>query len=104
MAFHPRLGGRSCAPAKRSPRDVRSLIRRHLREEGKTVETHLAKWWNMHPHSAHRRMYDLDRVLSPVHIEAVVQGLKLDKDDARELYHLAALEAGFKIGPLPALP
>lgn len=101
MAFHPRLGGRSCAPVRRS-RDVRSLIRRHLREEGKTVEHHLSKWWNMTPHSAHRRMYDINRVLSPVHIEAVVRGLRLDRDDAEELHRLAALEAGFKIGTLPS--
>ena len=100
MAFHPRLGGRTCAPAKRHPRDVRSLIRRHLREEGKTVEHHLSLWWNMTPHSAHRRMYDIGRVLSPVHIEAVVKGLKLDQQDAQELYRLAAVEAGFKIGKL----
>ena len=101
MAFHPRLGGRTCAPTKRHPRDSRSLIRRHLREEGKTVEQHLSKWWNMTPHSAHRRMYDMGRVLSPVHIAAVVEGLKLDAFDAQELYRVAAIEAGFKIGKLP---
>lgn len=48
-------------------------------------------------------MYDVGRVLSPVHIEAVVQNLKLDDFDAQELHRQAAIEAGFKINLVPAV-
>lgn len=97
MAFHSRLGGRSCAPANRPTRDSRSLIRGHLRRAGKTTKHDLARWWNMSGNSAHRRMSESDRVLSPAHIAAVVAGLQLTAEESTELYRTAAIEAGFKI-------
>lgn len=97
MSFRPATG-RKLTVVKR-PKSTRDLIRRHLREEGKTIGRHLAAWWDMHPNSAYRRMYDKRRPFTPAYIEAVVEGLQLDDFDANELRVLGAIEAGWNINP-----
>lgn len=89
---------------KKSPRSVRDIIRRHLREEGKTIVHDLAKWWQMHPRSAYRLMYKHERTFTPTYIEAVIAGLKLDEFDANELRLLAAIEAGWQLNPNLGIP
>lgn len=97
MAFRPSTGRKLNIPPY--ARDVRSLIRRHLREEGKRINPELATAWDMHPNSAYRRMYD-KRPFTPQMIAAVIELLKLDEFDATELYQQAAREAGYLIdGP-----
>lgn len=87
---------------KAQPKTVRDVIRRHLREEGKTIAAFLAPAWGMAVNSAYRRMYD-SNALTPAHIDAVVEGLQLDEFDAAELYLLGAIEAGWKIRPQDVL-
>lgn len=96
MAFRPATG-RKIAVEKR-PKSVRAVMRRHLREEGKRI-VDLAPVWDMSENSVYRRFYD-DRPMQPQHIESFAAFVKLDDLDARELYHLGALEAGWRIGPM----
>ena len=97
MSFRPATGRK--IQVKWTPRTSRDLIRRHLREEGKTIVRDLASWWDMHPNSAYRRMYDKRRPMTPGYIEAVIEGCKLDEFDANELRILGAIEAGWNINP-----
>lgn len=97
MAYRPATG-RPIVVVSR-PKTVRDLIRRHLKEEGKTVEHDLARFWNIRPHSAHRRMYDQARKLTPAYIEAVIDGLRLDEFDANELRLFGARDAGWNYNP-----
>lgn len=84
---------------KRTPKDVRDLIRRHLKEEKKQIKHDLAAWWGVHPHTAYRRMYDKRRPFTPSYIEAVITGLQLDEFDANELRLFGARDAGWLIDP-----
>ena len=95
MPFRFRMGQRH-RPRKFAC-TVRDLIRQHLRTAGKTIEHDLAQWWQMQPHSAHRRMYDPQRALTPEYIDAVVEGLELSEREALRLHRQAALEYGFRI-------
>lgn len=97
MAYRPATG-RPIVVLSR-PKTVRDLIRRHLREEGKTVEHDLARWWDMKPHSAHRCMYNTARKLGPAYIEAAIEGLGLDEFDANELRLYGARDAGWNFNP-----
>lgn len=97
MAARPSTGRKLHVP--HFVRDVRSLLRRHLREEGKRISPDVATAWDMHPNSAYRRFYD-KRPFTPQMIAAMVELLNLDDFDATELYRQAAREAGFLIdGP-----
>lgn len=83
-----------------SVKTSRDLIRRHLHTRGLTIANSLAIWWNMHPTSAYRRMYDKRRPLTPNYIEAAIEGLQLDNIDATRLRLLAAREAGWLLDPM----
>lgn len=89
---------------KKNPKSSRDLLRRHLREEGKTIVHDLASWWGIHPNSAYRRMYDTHRPFTPTFIEQAITGLQLDAFDAQELRLLAAREAGWLIDPNLDIP
>lgn len=84
---------------KKTPKDVRDLIRRHLKEEGLQIGRDLAKWWGVHPHTAYRRMYDFRRPFTPTYIEQAIEGLGLDEFDANELRLFGARDAGWAIDP-----
>lgn len=74
---------------------VRTLLRQHLREEGKRMQD-LAGPWNCQKGN----VYDLfwaNRPLAPAYVDAAIEFLKLDAFDAAELRLLAAREAGWKI-------
>ena len=74
---------------------VRAKLRQHLREEGHRMQA-LAPAWRCQA----RNVYDLfwtARPLSPTHIDAAIEFLKLDDFDAAELRLLGAREAGWKI-------
>lgn len=78
------------------PRTLRDMIRRHLREEGKTIWGDMARAWNIKPQSASRRMFR-GYVMSPAHVEAVIDLLQLDEFDAAELMLQGAREAGWRV-------
>lgn len=84
------------------PRTVRQLLRRHLREEGARIQD-LAKVWECKRKSVYDRLCD-KRPLSPQHILAVVDLLKLDNFDKAELLLLGAQEAGWCIDPTYLIP
>lgn len=77
----------------------RDLIRRHIREEGKTIEHDLSKAWQVHPHTAYRILYDKKRSIGPAYIDAFVAHFQLDDFDAHELRLLGAIEAGWQLQP-----
>lgn len=97
MTYRPSTGRK--IEVKSYVRDVRAMLRRHLREEGKRINPELAQAWNMHPNSAYRRMYD-KRPYTPQMIDAAADMLSLDEFDRAELHRQAAREFGFRIdGP-----
>lgn len=83
-------------PANANPRTLRDLIRRHLREEGKTISGDLARAWDVKPNSASRRMFRNVQML-PEHVEAVIVLLNLDEFDAHELRMQGAIESGWRV-------
>lgn len=90
-------------PQPKQLKTLRDVLREHL-NHAKVSQSGLATIWNMHEVSARRLLNphkDRPNQIKPHMIQAVVEALKLDKDDARELYWLAAVEAGYKIGKLP---
>lgn len=95
MAFRPATGRK--ITVEKNPITVRALMRRHLREHGKTIGNDLAGWWNVKYNSAYRIMYRPDSPLSPQYISAFVDGIGLDEFDATELYLRGAIEAGYAI-------
>lgn len=50
----------------------------------------------MHPSSAYRRFYD-KRPMKPQMIDAFIELLKLDHEDATELRLFAAIESGWQL-------
>lgn len=88
--------GRKIKVEKR-PKDVRAILRRHLREEGKTI-SQLADVWDMHVNSVYRRFYD-SRPFPVQFVETAINFLKLDDFDANELRWHGAREAGWNINP-----
>lgn len=102
MAYRESTGRK--ITVQKNPKDVRAILRRHLREEKKTIAGDLARAWNMHPTSAHRRFYS-DRSkrggapFTPQMIDAAVEMLGLDEFDAHELRLQGAIESGWQINP-----
>lgn len=96
MSFRPSTGRK--ITVKKNPKTARDIMRRHLREEGKRIAD-LSEVWDMHPTSTYRRFYD-KRPMRPQMIDAFIELLKLDHEDATELRLFAAIEAGWQIDSL----
>jgi hypothetical protein len=79
-------------------RRARDLIRRHLREEGCNLGA-LAQPWKVKRETVKTIMHH-GRPLSPQHIDAVIEFLKLDEFDALELRLLGAIDAGWQLDAL----
>ena len=75
------------------------VIRKHLRANALTITHDLAKWWDLHPNSAHRRLYKGARPLTPIMVDKFIEHCQLDEEEAAELHQLAAKEFGFRIDP-----
>lgn len=75
---------------------TRDVMRRHMREEGKDY-SELAKAWNMKSAEYVKHRMWRKTPLSPQYIDAFIELMKLDGQDALELRFLAALEAGWQI-------
>jgi len=91
--------GKACAgrPIKvpRGKDTVRSLLRRHMLEEGWQMKE-LAGCWGI----ARQSVYDLfseDRPLAPAYVARAARMLKLDEFDTAELLLHGAREAGWAI-------
>lgn len=100
MAFRESTGRK--ITVQKNPKDVRAILRRHLREEGKTIGGDLSKAWGMTANSAHRRFYAegskrRTRALTPQMIDAAIEMLRLDEFDAQELRLQGAIEAGWRL-------
>lgn len=93
MAFRQSTGRK--ITVKKNPKTTRDIMRRHLREEGKRI-VDLCEVWDMHPSSAYRRFYD-KRPMKPQMIDAFIELLKLDHEDATELRLFAAIESGWQL-------
>ena len=96
MARHTRL-----KIAINEAKTVRSVMRRHLRANNRTIKS-LAEAWGIEPHSCQRRFYKDNRAMPVQYVTAFVKELKLDPYDALELQILGARESGWKI-PLKIL-
>jgi hypothetical protein len=85
------------------PRTLHDMVRRHLKEEGKTIWGDCARAWGCLPHTASRRFFG-GYMFSPWHLEQIITMLNLDEFDALELRRQGAREAGWMIdGPeIPA--
>jgi chromatin segregation and condensation protein Rec8/ScpA/Scc1 (kleisin family) len=68
---------------RKNPKTARDIMRRHLREEGKRI-VDLCEVWDMRP-------------MKPQMIDAFIELLKLDHEDATELRLFAAIEAGWQL-------
>lgn len=79
-----------------SVKTVRDMLRRHLKEEGRTQGS-LATVWDMKPDTVKRMFWDRKRPFAPQHIDAFIEALKLDEFDAMELRWQAAIEAGWQL-------
>ena len=75
---------------------ARELIRRHLHEAGREVQS-LAEAWQCKRFSVWRAFNRTRLALTPRHIEGAITSLQLDDFDANELRLRAAREAGWKI-------
>lgn len=93
MSARPATGRK--ITVKKRPITLRDVMRRHLREEGKTIAA-LSKVWDMHPTSCYRRFYD-KRPYPPQYVDSFIEWLRLDEFDAQELRLLGAIEAGWQI-------
>jgi hypothetical protein len=79
----------------RSCNSVRTVIRRHLAEEGLRMQD-LAGPWQCKRTTVYGMFCD-NRPFSPPHIDAVIEFLRLDEFDAAELRLLGAREAGWNL-------
>lgn len=79
----------------RGQHTTRSILRRHLVEEGKRMQD-LAPIWQCTTSNVYDVFYQ-DRPLSPNHIDLAAQFLGLDEFDTNELRLLGAREAGWRI-------
>src|SRR5687768_13529605 len=96
MAFTKNVGGRPIAVPKQI-RTARDLIRRHLREERKTVKQFSEFIGYAKPTNLYEYFYRTKRYLPPQIIDAAIEFLKLDEFDALELRIKGAIEAGWQI-------
>lgn len=94
MSFRKATGRK--IEVERTPKTLRALLRRHLREEGRRI-LDLSLPWDITPNAAYRLFYDLKRPLGPQYVDAAIQFLRLDADDANELRIRGAIEAGWQI-------
>lgn len=77
-------------------RNLRAVIREHLREEGKTIRD-LSEMLGLKFQSARRLMTPPERNFPPDYVERIIIGLQLDEFDANELRILGAIEAGWNL-------
>ena len=96
MATHTRL-----KIAVNEAKNVRSVMRRHLRAQKRTMGS-LSEVWGIKPDSCERRFYKENRAMPVQYVTAFIKELKLDPYDALELQILGARESGWKI-PLKIL-
>lgn len=94
MAYRPATGRR--ITVEHTPKSVRALMRRHLREEGKRL-IDLCPVWDMHENSLYRLFYKKSRPMAPQHVDAFIEFMKLDEFDAQDLRLQGAKEAGWRI-------
>ena len=90
-------------PQPKRLKTLRDVIREHL-NHAKITQADLAQIWNQNAASTRRLLNphkSRPNVIKPEMIEAIVVALKLDAEDARELYWLGAVEQGYKIGIMP---
>ena len=78
---------------------VRSIMREHLRESHMTIKGDLARILGITAVGAASLMTHKNP-LAPQHIDAFIEGMKLDDFDALELRLLGAIEAGWQVGAL----
>lgn len=89
-------------PQPKRLKTLRDVIREHL-NHAKITQADLAQIWNQNAASTRRLLNphkSRPNVIKPEMIEAIVVALRLDAEDARELYWLGAIEQGYKIGEL----
>lgn len=90
-------------PQPKRLKTLREVIREHL-NHAKITQADLAQIWNQNAASTRRLLNphkNRPNVIKPEMIDAIVSKLRLDAEDARELYWLGAVEQGYKIGIMP---
>ena len=75
---------------------VRNLIREHLAFERKTIKQDFSRMLGIAEQSA-ASMMTKTYPLAPQHIDAFIEGMKLDEWDANELRLQGAIESGWQI-------
>lgn len=99
MAFTKNVGGRPLVIPK-YVRSLRDLMRRHLREEKKTVKAFSAFVGYATPNTMYDYFYRVKRPIPPAIVDALIDFLKLDEFDADEIRLCGAIESGWQLRSL----
>ena len=80
-------------------RNLRAVIREHLRKRNLTIKGDLAQMLGMSANGAASLMTKPCK-FAPRHVERIISRLRLNQESARELRMLGAIEAGWALEPL----